>query len=255
MKFIETKKRTAVSILILVCILTATIIILSFSKSSAAYFVADNKKIPINNVLTQEKFLALTFDVEYGNDKTEGILEILNEFEADATFFITGQWAENFKDKTQEISTNFEVATHSNMHTHMTHISYDECLKDLVTSKEKIEGITKKPVTLFRAPYGEYNNKVIQAAMSLSLQTIQWDIDSFDWKQISSQDVIQRVLQKAGKGSIILFHSNSENILSCLQVILQTFRERGYTFKRVSDLIYKDNFKVDEKGTQKPLAK
>jgi len=255
MKLIETKKRTAISFCILVFLVTALIIILSHGKYAGAYFGESNKKFPIHNVFTEKKFLALTFDVEYGNDKSEGILEILKEFDADATFFLTGQWAENYKGKARLISKNFEVGTHSDTHPHLTRITYDECTADLKKSIEKIEGITGKSVTLFRAPYGEYNNKVISGAESLGLQTIQWDVDSFDWKHISSADITKRVLEKASRGSIVLFHSNSENILSFLPAVLQTFKDRGYAFKRVSDLIYKDNYKIDEKGTQRPLAK
>jgi len=234
MKLIGGEKRTAVTIIILVCVLAILIVPMRLTRSSGAYFGKGNT---VYSVAIKEKCLALTFDVEYGTDKTEGIVEILKEFDADATFFLTGLWAENFKNKALVISEKFEIGTHSNTHPHLTQISYEECVAELKISKEKIERIIKKPITLLRAPYGEYNKKVLAAAQSLNLKAVRWDVDSYDWKHISSQDIVKRVLEKATRGSIILFHSNSEHILSFLPIILQTFKDDGYSFKRVSDLI------------------
>lgn len=239
MKFYATKKKLPITILFLVCVLTVLIIIAGLTESSGAYFGAERKMFPVHSALTEENYVALTFDIEYGNDKTEGILEILKEFEADATFFVTGRWAESFKDKTKKIAENFEIGTHSYTHPHMTNISYGECLNELKISKEKIEEITKKKVTLFRAPYGEYDKQVLSIAQSLNLKAIRWDVDSYDWKLIPSKDIIKRVLEKTRGGSIILFHSNSDDILDFLPIILQTLKDRGYGFKSVSDLIYK----------------
>lgn len=256
MKFVVAEKKTLITVLSLILIAVLLIIISgSVGGASSAYFGVTAKKLPICSVQTSQKDVALTFDTAYGEDKTEGILDVLHEYGANATFFLIGFWVDNFPQKTQSIvDAGCEIGTHSDTHPHMTRLSPNECTNELALSIEKIEGFTKCPVRLFRAPYGEYSDKVITAAESLNLYTIQWDVDSFDWKQIPAADIIKRVMSKVKNGSIILFHNNADLILNFLPVILHTLKDDGYSFKKVSDLIYKDNCKIDDKGTQIQLT-
>lgn len=252
MKFFIIKKKTILLALALIFIAGLLLVIFSANESAASvYFGISTKKLPIHNVRTEEKSIALTFDAAYGDDKTEEIIKLLKEYDADATFFLVGLWVENFPEKTQSIvDAGFEIGSHSNTHPHMSRLAADDISNELKASKEKIEFYTKTPVTLFRPPFGEYSDKVITSADSLGLFSVQWDIDSYDWKNIPATSIIQRVTTKAKPGSIVLMHNNSDYILNVLPVVLQILKERGYTFKRVSDLIYKENYKIDNNGTQ-----
>lgn len=252
MKVFITKKRTV--ILALACVLLIALLITFFSISDGAasvYFGTSLRKSPINCVKTEEKVIAITFDAAYGVDKTEDILEILSEYEADATFFLTGDWVQNFPERTQKIADEgFEIGTHSNTHPHMTRLAVEDIKSELKLSKEKIEFYTKSPVTLFRPPFGEYSDNIINSAENLNLKTIQWNIDSYDWKNIAAKDVLQRVTEKAKSGSIVLFHTNSENILNILPIVLLTLQNKGFSFKKVSDMLYSENYKIDNSGMQ-----
>lgn len=256
MKFFIIKKKTILIGLAFILVFTLVLLMFNFNDSATSvYFGISTRKLPIHNVETSEKNISLTFDAAYGSDKTEDIIQILKEYEADATFFLVGLWVENFPEKVQGIvDAGFEIGTHSNTHPHMTRLSADDAKNELKASKEKIEAYTKTSATLFRAPFGEYSDRVINVAESLSLQTIQWDIDSLDWKNLSATDIIQRVTTKAKPGSIVLFHNNSDNILKVLPVVLQTLKDKGYALKRVSDLVYKENFKIDNNGTQYKIS-
>lgn len=218
-------------------------------------FLSKKRKLPIYSVQTDQKLVALTFDAAYGADKTEQIIQILKDHGATATFFLVGFWVDKYPNETKMIADNgFEIGTHSNEHAHMSKMTEESITRDLTTSIEKIESITGVKPTLFRAPYGEYDNKVVSSAENLGLYTIQWDVDSIDWKGISGDKMTARVVSKVKPGSIALFHNNSDHILDALPRILELLTARGYKFCKVSDLIYKSNYYIDNNGMQIPIV-
>ncbi|MBO5725851.1 MAG: polysaccharide deacetylase family protein, partial [Clostridia bacterium] len=116
---------------------------------------------------------------------------------------------------------------------------------------DKIKAVTGVEPTLFRPPYGDYNNATIDATESMGMKCIQWDVDSLDWKDSATADSIaQRVISKVKNGSIVLFHNDAEHTPEALPTILKTLKEQGYEFVFISDLIYKDNYEIKHDGTQ-----
>ena len=122
---------------------------------------------------------------------------------------------------------------------------------ELSSSINLIKKITNKEVELFRAPYGSYNNAVIESANEHNLKTIQWDVDSLDWKGLSATEICNRVISKVKNGSIILCHNNSEHILEALPLMLDRLQNMGYEITSVGNLIIKDNFYIDHQGIQR----
>ncbi|MBO5103307.1 MAG: polysaccharide deacetylase family protein [Clostridia bacterium] len=220
----------------------------------AAVFFGDNlRKIPVYNVQTEEKRVAISFDAAWGADKTEKIMEILKEYNANATFFLVGFWSEKYPEIVKQIHTNgFEIGTHSNTHPDLTKLSQEQVRLELEESISKIKACDDSiEVKYFRAPFGAYNNTVIETAESLNLQTIQWNVDSLDWKGISGSEIATRILNRVNNGSIILCHNNSDHILDALPIVLDRLKLQGYTVGCVGDLVYKDNFVIDRAGVQK----
>ena len=121
---------------------------------------------------------------------------------------------------------------------------------ELETSISKIKNITNKEIELFRAPFGSYNNDLLDTAESLNLKTIQWDVDSLDWKGLSASQIANRVLPRVKNGSIILMHNNSDHVLDAVRLLLTKLKVQGYKVSTVSNLIYKDNFTIDRNGVQ-----
>ncbi len=252
MRFLVLKKRSIALFAALLLAVTALALFFSGSGRASFYFGDSLRKIPIYRVDTQEKKVALTFDAAWGADKTEKILEILEQNGADATFFLVGFWMESYPDVTKKIAqSGKEIGTHSNTHAHMSRQSAEDIKTELSVSSAKIESLTGVVPTLFRAPFGEYNDRVLTTAEGLNLTTIQWDVDSLDWKSLPAQDIIKRVISRTKPGSIVLFHNNSDHILTVLPAVLMTLKEKGYSFVKVSDLIYRENAYVDSKGEQR----
>lgn len=251
MHFIVVKMKSLV--IALIVIISTILLSVSFNGQVAAsvYFGNSLRKIPIYNVKTDEKVVAISFDAAWGADKTEKIMEILKEYNANATFFLVGFWVENYPEITKKIAENgFEIGTHSNTHPDMAKLDANQIKLELETSVKIIEETTSKKVELFRPPYGSYNNTLIETCESLNLTTIQWDVDSLDWKGISAVDITTRILNKVFNGSIILCHNNSDHILEALPMVLDRLQKRGYTIKCIGDIIYKDNFTINHMGTQ-----
>ena len=254
MPFYVIKSRT-----IKFAILMTTVIILlavNFGGSSLAsvFFARTDRKLPIYCVATEEKKVAISFDAAWGADKTEGIIALLQEFDVQATFFLVGFWVDEYPDKVKAIdSAGYEIGTHSNTHPDMALLSSSEVEEELTLSMQKIKNTTGKDVKLFRPPYGSYNDQLIDVSDSLGLKTIQWDVDSLDWKGLSGVNMATRVVKNVKNGSIILMHNNSDNILDGLRLILTHLTQKGYEITSIGNLVYESNYTIDHQGVQQPI--
>lgn len=218
-------------------------------------FLNSEKEIPIYNVDTKEKKIAITYDVADGNEYVDKILQVLDKNKINATFFVLGCWVDKFPGSLKTIyDKGNEIGNHSNLHPHMTRLSNEDIKLEVYKTNEKIKSITGDTPVLFRAPYGEYNNSVVKTVTGMGNYFIQWDVDSIDWKDPGEDYIYKKVVSKVSNGSIILFHSNSEESLNVLDKIIKTLKSKGYSFVKVSDLIYKDNYYIDNTGKQKLLT-
>lgn len=219
--------------------------------SAQVFFGYSVKKVPIYSVKTEEKQVAISFDAAWGADKTESIMEICKEYNANATFFLVGFWVDKYGELVKKIDQNgFEIGTHSKTHPDMTKISQETMKEELEESVKLINQYVDKEVKYFRPPYGAYNNALLDTASDLGLVTVQWDVDSLDWKGLSAQSIAERVLGKVKNGSIILMHNNADNVVSAVTLILAQLSQEGYKVTSVGDLVYKSNYTIDKNGTQ-----
>jgi polysaccharide deacetylase family sporulation protein PdaB len=214
--------------------------------------LAEKRKVPIYSVDTTQKAVSISFDAAWGADKTLQILDVCDQYNVKATFFLVGFWVDKFPDMVAEIDRRgHEIGTHSQTHPQMSKLSQSQVATELQSSSNKISAITGKPVLLFRPPFGDYNNQLLEVAESLGLYTIQWSVDSLDWKGISAQQIASRV-NLAKQGDVILCHNNSDHIVQALPAIFLALQSKGLTFVPIGELIYKTNYTVDHQGVQRP---
>lgn len=252
MRFVILKKNTLKSAVVIAIIAILLSINFMGGTSAMVYYNQVPRLIPIYNVETEEKKVAITFDSAWGADKTLKILETLKEYNATGTFFLVGFWVDEYPDMVKAIAEQgVEIATHSNTHPDFAKLTESQMRSELSTSMEKITNIAGKEVKLFRSPYGSYNNTSISVAESLGLKTIQWNIDTLDWKGLNGSEMLNRVLKKISNGSIILCHNNSDYIIEGLTLILDKLTSMGYEFVSVGDLIIKENYYIDNLGVQR----
>ncbi len=140
---------------------------------------AATRDLPIYSVEREEKVCSLTFDAAWGNEDTQQLIDILAEHDIKATFFVVGEWVDNYPESVKALSdAGHEVMNHSSTHPHMTELSTEQMIEEVRSCNEKIEAITGVCPTLFRAPYGDYNDSVISTMRSIGMYTIQWDVET-----------------------------------------------------------------------------
>ena len=143
-----------------------------------------------------------------------------------------------------------KYGSHSDTHPHVNNLSYEKNIEEIEKSNDKIEKIIGKRTNLYRAPYGEYNNTVIKAATDKGYYTIQWSLDTLDYTGLTGNEMWNRLDSKLSSGDIILMHNGTEHTADSLDMILKNIKQKGYDVVLVSELIYKENYKIDATGMQ-----
>lgn len=212
---------------------------------------SSSRSLPIYSVDTDEKKVAISFDCAWGVDYTDKLLDIMKKNDVRCTFFAVEFWVKKYPEYANKIvNAGHELGTHSRTHSYMSKLSESEIRDELKTSSEAIEKITGKPVTLFRPPYGDYDNLLIDTCFDMGLYPIQWDVDSLDWKNLSGTEIALRIVNGAKNGSIILCHNNGLHTAEALPMIFSTLKNRGFTFVPIGELIYKKDYHISHDGVQ-----
>lgn len=213
--------------------------------------VSSTRSLPIYSVDREDKKIAISFDCAWGVDFTDKLLDVMQKNDVRCTFFAVQFWVEKYPEYVEKIvAAGHEIGTHSRTHSYMSKQSEAEIRDELTTSSLAIERLTGQKVTLFRPPYGDYNNRLIDTCNSMGIFPIQWDVDSLDWKNLSASEIAMRVINGAKSGSIILCHNNALHTAEALPLIFSTLKNRGFTFVPISELIYTENYRIDGSGKQ-----
>ena len=250
MKFLVIRKRALVAAsIVAICLL----LLVLFTTPFAVAAQVKTRKTPIYCVKTDEKKVAISFDACWGADKTDSIIACLTELDVKANYFCVSSWVEKYPDKAKLLvrSGKIEIGTHSVTHPKMSKLSRDKQREELVSSCEVIEKTVGVKPKLFRPPYGDYDDKLIETCAEVGLKAIQWDVDTLDWKGLSAQAIASRVLERAKEGSIVLMHNDGEHTVEALPLIVLGLRKKGFEFVWISELIY-ENGVVDGSGRQLP---
>lgn len=188
---------------------------------------------------------------DWNADDIDSILKTLEENDTKITFFMVGDWIEKFPEMVKKIhEAGHEIASHSNTHPHVNNLSYEENIKEIEESNDKIEKITGYRTKIYRAPYGEYNNTVIKAAQDKGYYTIQWNLDTLDYTGLTGEEMWKRLDEKIKAGDIILSHNGTKHTADSLDMLLKNIKSKGLEVVRISDLIYQNNYTIDTNGIQ-----
>lgn len=222
-------------------------------QQNATAVVSSKKVLPIYSVERDDPVIAVTFDASWGGSQTLAILDILDEYNAKATFYLVGIWVEKYPELVKAIhDRGHEIGNHSATHVHMTQVSESKMREELRVMSDKLEAITGQRPTLFRPPYGDYNNTVVTVSRNEGYEVIQWSVDSLDWKNKGVEDLIHRATNQVQAGDIILFHNDSKYILDALPTILKAYQEQGFRMITTSDLLLSGDTTIDVQGKQHP---
>ena len=186
-----------------------------------------------------ENGVSLMFNVYWGTKEVKGILDVLDEYGAKATFFIGGSWADDNVECLKEIaSRGHELGSHGYFHRDHDKLDYSGNYQEIKTSIDFIQVATGITVSLFAPPSGAYNDDTVGAARELGLKTIMWSKDTIDWRDKNKEDCYTRATKDVKGGDLILMHPMAHT-LEALPAILKYYRDAGLITVTVSENIAK----------------
>lgn len=250
--FILTRKRLLV-IGVALAVVCCAGIFNAAGKGAAVAANADQRHIPIYCVETEEKKVSISFDAAWGNEQTQSLLDTLDEYGVKATFFLVGDWVRNYPDDVKAIAdAGHDVGNHSDTHPYMTQLDTSGMSSEIDACNKEIEEIIGEKPILFRPPYGDYDNRVVDTVTGKDMYCVQWDVDSLDWKNLTAEEMCSRIKNNIKCGSIVLMHNGAENTPQALPMIIECIQELGYEIVPISELLPGGEYTTDHTGMMIP---
>jgi polysaccharide deacetylase family sporulation protein PdaB len=242
-------------VFIAVAVLFAAAIV--YSEQGNVSVFSNNEPTAIFNVQTEKKLIALTFDISWGEKRTEPILKVLEEKGVkNATFFLSSPWSKSQPDIVEHIKkAGFEIGSHGHKHTNYSSLNDEEIRKQISTAHSILTEMIGKEPKLIRLPNGDFDKRVLKVADDLGYSVIQWDTDSRDWENPGVDKIVNRVISKAHPGDIVLMHASdsSQQTHEALPQIIDQLRAKGYEFVTVGELMKQtqvENKQVQDQAIQ-----
>lgn len=219
-------------------------VLIAYRENATSVF--SGKLKPIYSATVNTSAIGLTFDISWGENTAEPILDILKQENVQATFFLSSPWADKHQTLVQKmVNEGHEIGSHGNRHIDLNTLGALDIEMEITTAQQVLEKITNRKIRLIRTPNGAYNNKVILAAHNLGYRVIQWSVDSLDWKRPGPGAVINNVLNGirsgggAKAGDIILFHASDSapDTIQALPTVIQRLKSKGYSLIPVGQLL------------------
>ncbi|WP_407270847.1 delta-lactam-biosynthetic de-N-acetylase [Radiobacillus sp. PE A8.2] len=192
-----------------------------------------------------DKVIYLTFDNGYEQGYTGDILNVLNEYQIPATFFVTGHYVESSEELVKRmVKDGHIVGNHTYYHPDLTTISKEEMKKELDKLEKAVANITsQKSMKYVRPPKGAFSDQSLQWLNEFGYIPMFWSLAFVDWNindQKGWQKSYNSVIQQIHPGAVILLHTVSKDNADALEHLITDLRKQGYTFKSLDDLVLKD---------------
>ncbi|MCR4440916.1 MAG: polysaccharide deacetylase family protein [Peptococcaceae bacterium] len=186
---------------------------------------------------TQEKAVAIMVNVDWGEKVLPAMIKMFKNKRIEATFFITGRFAQKNQELVQEIArSGFEIGNHGYSHPHPNSMGLEQNKNEIIKTEQVLTGLNVKVSKIFAPPYGEHQQHVLKAANSLGYKTIMWTIDTLDWQDPSPEAIIKKVLSKADNGALVLTHPK-ECTVAALPAVIDALRAQDFSFKTVTGIL------------------
>lgn len=189
---------------------------------------------------TTRKVVALTFDAGASNDGVASILATLSAKRVPATFFVTGDFVDDFPSSAKAMA-KYPIGNHTYNHPDLTTLSDSRIRTEINSAESRIRTVTgQDPRPYFRFPFGAVNSHVVSVVNSECYVPFRWTVDTLGWKGTSEgqsvNTVVTRVLNALRPGEIVLMHvgahpkDHSTLDADALPRMIDELRSRGYGF-------------------------
>ena len=217
------------------------------SSDTAYVAVTDKHQKAVQTVPTTEPYMSISFDCAYIETPTDELLALLDELNIKATFFMTGEFVQNFPESAKKIrDAGHEIGCHSLSHPHLLSYHLDMRFKQVRRNVELIRETLGVNPRLFRPPFGEFDVTISAPARAEGMEICLWSIDSKDWDwKYTPEKVLKQVKKNVGPGTIILFHLDGYHTLKILPEAVKYYREElGLELIPITELMAKGGLEL-----------
>lgn len=196
-----------------------------------------------------DKDLALTFNIGWGDEKAEPILDILKKEDVgSATFFLSGSWAERHPDLVSRIvKEGYEIGFLGYEYKDYTDLEDDKIRRDIMKAQEAFKKLNVKNIELLRAPTGHFDQRTLKIAERLGYTVVHWSLDTKDWTNPGTAAIVENASQ-AKRGDILLMHASdsAKQTAEALPLVLKDIRAKKLKLITVSEMIANGDSKSSE---------
>ena len=235
-----TVKHSRLVVNVVIVMILVGLALISFSTYNSVIVSGGNSQQPIYRVDTATDQVSIMFNVYWGMEYIQGILDTLREYGAKATFFVGGSWADDNNELLSKIlADGHEIGNHGYFHKDHRKLSYDGNLTEIKSTNQLIKSICDYEIKLFAPPSGSFGNDTLKACKEQNMQVIMWSKDTIDWRDKDENLVFSRATKNVKAGDLILAHP-TEHTLSALPKILEYYHNIGLKQVTVSTLLEKN---------------
>ncbi|GAB3069827.1 polysaccharide deacetylase family sporulation protein PdaB [Virgibacillus ainsalahensis] len=225
-------------VVVLFALFTATFV--WFERDGTFSVFSGDEPAALSKGNADEPNIALTFNISWGEEKVFDILEQLKQQQVQATFFVSGEWAERHPDIIEQIAEDeHEVGMLGYRYKSYLEQETDQVRKDLVQAREVFEKLGFEDVNLLRTPSGHFNKEIIELAEEMNFQVIHWNVNPSDWKNPGTDAIVDTVMQETTNGDIVLLHASDavKQTAEALKTILPGLKNKEFQFVPMTELI------------------
>jgi len=228
-------KFRVISNLIIICMF---IILISYiGTSNYKYVFSYNNNDVIYNGNRESNKVSIMFNVYWGTEYIEDILEVLDKYDVKTTFFVGGSWVEKESEIFKKMcSYGHEIGNHGYLHKEHEYLDYDNNYQEIHATHNLVKVYSDIDMNLFAPPSGSFNKSTLKSASDLGYKTIMWSKDTIDWKDHDANLIFKRATNNIIGGDLILVHP-TEHTLKALPLILEYYKVNNLYVTTVSDCL------------------
>lgn len=224
--------------------------ILYVERSQVSVFSPSAEVNAIYKAETSDKKVALTFNISWGEERAIPILDVLKDANINnATFFLSASWAERHPDIVERIvKDGHEIGNHGYRYENYPGWEDDKIRKDIRTAHHTLYELTNKSAKLLRPPNGNFDKRVLKIAEAEQYKLIHWSVDSKDYNNPGTEQIVRNVVDSVTGGDIVLFHASDrvKQTHNALPIIISELKKKNYSFVSVSELLASTDAKSEE---------
>lgn len=186
---------------------------------------------------SSEDSVSLMFNVYWGTEYVEPILETLKSYEIKTTFFVGGCWVEKNHDLLRKIvNSGHEVGNHGYFHKDHDKISGKDNRNEIELCHRLVKEVCGVEMNLFAPPSGAFSQNTLDIAEEMGYNTIMWSLDTIDWRDKDVSLIVDRATNKVSAGDLILMHP-TKSTLEALPTIIEKIKEKNLKITKVSSVL------------------